>query len=273
MTERNPDQYKNRHSKGIRLDDYHGIARDIMKLNAPVADKFMSTADMRRNVVINQKPQDRVRNYDQIGHVIIAKNLKIPRIDFWKGNGITETKGGDDEVWYISIDDQELAHRVSRVKNPDAKKFDDKFVDAFTAEVNKGLKHCLRKEKLLNSGNYDLRFGFAYIGALNNLAVSSHHLVSQIAIGDNPIETLIKSTASTALLNIISNIISLILLTNDKCLTQSEFVKNVYHNLNSPFVKHSAPEFIMPPVPLDRLIRGIIYLNMHGDRIITRGAR
>jgi hypothetical protein len=83
-----PNSYRNKHQFGIHLDTYNGIASDVMELNAPVADRFMQVSDMRGDIVVIRKPQDRVLDYDDVGFVRVAKFLKMPRLDFWKGNNL-----------------------------------------------------------------------------------------------------------------------------------------------------------------------------------------
>ena len=272
MTEREPQGHQFKHNRQVHLDEYRGIARDIMELNDPIADGFMQTSDMREDVVIVQKPRQRVMDYDQVGYVRVAKFLQMPRLDLWRGNSVTEIGKKDGGVWYIAINDQELADQVARVGNRD-KKFDERFTDAFRTEVNKGLKACLKREKLLNSGNYNLSFLIAYHGTLSyDLVLFPSLLVAKIVAGDNPTEALALSAGTIAIINSIWNVVNLagagMSYVEGKLFGPSSF-RSYRSNFNEPFVKHSLPELVMPPVPIDRLFRGISYLNKHGDRIIT----
>lgn len=40
-------------------------------------------------------------------------------------------------------------------------------------------------------------------------------------------------------------------------------------DFHDPFVKNSFFDLLMPPVPFDRLTRGWIYLDKHGNKMIT----
>lgn len=37
-----------------------------------------------------------------------------------------------------------------------------------------------------------------------------------------------------------------------------------------PFIKHSLSDLLAPTVPVDRLVRGTIYLNRHGGSLLTK---
>lgn len=108
LNEQEPKEYKFKHPRRISIDSYNGVAGGgIMELNNPIADGFMRVSDMRSDVVIMKKPQDRIRDYDDIGFVKVA-----------------------DDVWYIAVNDQDLADKVARQAGDD-RKFDERFVDAF----------------------------------------------------------------------------------------------------------------------------------------------
>src|SRR3989344_3485850 len=111
--EREPQDYQFKHHRRVSLDEYRGAARDLMELNDPVADGFMQTADMRGDIVIVQKPQDRVIDYDHIGSVRVAKSVGMPRLDMWNRNDMVQTIKEND-TWYIAVNDQELAQRLAR---------------------------------------------------------------------------------------------------------------------------------------------------------------
>ncbi|MBI4100490.1 hypothetical protein HY439_02005 [Candidatus Microgenomates bacterium] len=272
MAECEPQGYQFKHEKRIHLDGYYGIARDLMELNDPIADGFMRTSDMRGDVVIVQKPRERVMDYDQVGFVRVAKFLQMPRLDFWRGNHVTETRKEDGGVWYIAINDQELADQVARLGNGD-KKFDERFIDAFKVEVNRGLKACLKREKLLNSGHYNFGFFVAYQGTLSyDLVLFPAILAAKIAIGDIPAEALALSAGVTAMANTAWNAVNLVgagMSYLENRLLGQRLYPNMKPDFDDPFVKHSILELVMPPVPVDRLFRGISYLDKHGNRIIT----
>lgn len=263
--------YKNKHPRAIHLDTYNGVACDLMELNEPVADGFMRVSDMRGDVVILRKPQDRVRDYDEIGFVRVAKLLKLPRLDFWKNsNGLVQTRREGD-VWYVAVNDQDLADKVARMDG-DTRKFDDRFVEAFRDEVKHGLVSCLRREKLLNSGQYNFGFLVAYHGLLGyDLLCGASFLA--IAVLDRNISVAANAIAIAASSNTLWNTFNLFQVgmtyVNKRLFGPQNFARSFDPNFNDPFIRHSLPELVMPPVPIDRIMRGNMYLDKHGDKLIT----
>lgn len=278
MLDQEPQGYKFKHAKRIFLDGYHGVAKDLMQLNDPIADGFMRVSDMRDDIVVIQKPQDRVRDYDEIGFVKVAKFLKMPRMEFWHGDGMVETKR-EDGVWLVAINDQELADRVAR-SNDGKKKFDDMYVEAFRGEVTRGLTDCLKREKLLNSGKYNLAVYASYKSLLLfDLFLIPVVVAAKVAGGDNPVDIALRTSELYAILNGGYNVLNLISSglreVRDRMVSRIGLSEIPGHEFpmprfNEPFVKHSLPEVVISPaVPLDRLVRGALYLHKHGDRIIT----
>lgn len=278
MLEREPQGYQFKHSKQIHLDTYRGIARDIMELNEPIADGFMRVSDMRDDIAVIQKPQDRVRDYDDIGFVKVAKFLKMPRMEFWHGDGMVETKR-EDGVWLVAINDQELADRVARSNNG-KKKFDDLYVEAFRGEVSRGLTDCLKREKLLNSGKYNLGVYASYKALLLfDLFLIPVVVGAKVASGDNPADIALKASELYVILNGGYNVLNLVSSgmreVRDRMVRKIGLPEVPGHEFpmprfNEPFVKHSLPEMVASPtVPLDRLVRGALYLRKHGERMIA----
>ena len=261
--------YKNKHPKAIYLDAYNGVACDLMELNKPAADRFMQVGDMRGDIVIVQKPQDRVRDYDEIGFIRVAKFLKIPRLDLWHNeNELLQTKK-EDGVWYLAINDQDLANQVVRAEG-DNRKFDDRFVDAFRNQVRSGLTAILRREKLLNGGEYDLSFLFAYYGLIKNDLLVGPILVAGALLSEEPWSTA-KTLGVIAAANAIWNTGNLLLAGitwADKKMFGIPKINLNTPDFNYPFVKHSVVDLVMPPVPVDRLVRGLHYLNTRGNELI-----
>lgn len=270
MAESEPG-YKNKHPRAIHLNTYRGVACDLMELNEPIADGFMRVSDMRGEVVIIQKPQDKVRDYNEIGFVRVAKFLKLPRIDFWKNsNGLVQTRREGD-IWYVAVNDQDLADKVARTES-NGKKFDERFVDAFQAEVRHGLASCLRREKLLNSGKYNFGFLAAYHGILEfDLVLGAAFLA--MAVADRDITSAINAVVIAAGANVVWNTFNLagaaMTYIDQRLWGERQFIKPLTPNFNDPFVRHSLPELVMPPVPIDRIIRGSRYLEQHGNNLIN----
>lgn len=228
-----------------------------MELDLPTADGFMRVSDMRGDIVITQKPQDRVRDYDEIGFVRVAKFLKLPRMDFWKNdNGLVQTKRKDG-VWYVAINDQDLADKIAHEAG-DNRKFDERFVNAFRSEVRTGLASCLRQEKLLNAGKYNWGFFVGYAGGVKYNLLGALFMVEAVLHRDPALAGVgvMLIGASDVLWNSVNLLAAGIDYVQQKYLIRSEFFPTIYPTFNDPFVKNSLFDLIMPPVPIDRLIRG-----------------
>jgi hypothetical protein len=243
-----------------------------MHLDNKVADGFMSTADMRDHVVIVQKRRKAARDYDQIGFVRVGKLLQMPSMGSWKEGKFSSITKSKEEGWVIAINDQELADHVTRT-GTGHKAFDGEFVTAFRTEVNDGLKNFLRREKLLNGGHYNLGFFEAYQATLGYDAfVFPIALTTSIALGDNPVHGALTVIGAIAAANFLSNGLNLAGagLTHIREKYRS-FLGDAGHtpHYNDPFIKHSFLELVMPPVPVDRLVRGLVYLRNHGDTMLT----
>lgn len=274
MLDQEPQGYKFKHSKRISLDKYRGVGNGVIQLNDMVADGFMRVSDMRHDIVIVQKPQDRVRDYEEVGFVRVAKFLKMPRMEFWHGDGMVEIRKEDD-TWLIAINDQELADRVVRT-NDGSKKFDDIYAGAFSQEVSRGLTSCLKREKLLNDGKYHLGFLSSYEGLIVfDLFIIPAITATRIANGDNPLDITLRTAEMYTAVNCAYNVLNLVgsglRAVRDKInkidIPGYEFP---LPRFNEPFVRHSLAEVIAAPVvPLDRLFRGWHYLNQHGKELLT----
>ncbi|MFA5933272.1 MAG: hypothetical protein WCV81_03350 [Microgenomates group bacterium] len=276
MLDNEPEEYEFRHKQRIYLDGYQGVAKGLMQLNDPVADGFMRVADMRGNIQIIQKPQDRVRDYEDVGFVRIGKFLKMPRLDFWHGDGLVETKK-EEGNWFIAINDEDLADKVART-NDGTQKFDDLYLEAFNKEVKRGLTTCLKREKLLNSGNYNLGLVIGYNAFIDIAVLLPGVAVAQITTGENPLYTaLILSglyTFWTGAHNAINLFGAGLHIAEDKIFAPHQpkgfpKYKSLLPNFQDPFTKHSILDMVLGPnVPVDRLFRGLRYLDKHGNQLI-----
>ncbi len=277
MAEHAPQGYQFKHHKVVSLDEYRGVARDIMEVNHPVADGFMQTADIRGDIAIIQKPQDRAIDYDQIGTVRIAKFLQMPRMDVWNRNNIVQTRKESD-TWYVAVNDQELAQHVSR--SNEGGNFDKAYVDAFQQEVNKGIKDVLKREKLLNGGEYNIAFLSSYWTFLTkDLLLLPLVEMETLLHSSSPVEVL-HGTATVAALyagaNAAFNVLNLFAVgwgkLRDKAIGGRDLLyKGIsYPEYDDPFIRHSIPELLLPTVPVDRLTRGMVYLKDHGRDLINK---
>ncbi|MDO8269690.1 MAG: hypothetical protein Q7T54_03405 [Candidatus Levybacteria bacterium] len=267
-------EYQLKHAKKITLANYRGVGNGIMELQDEIADGFMRSGDMRSDIDIVQKPNDRVQEYDQLGNVKVAKLLSLPRLDFWRGDGLIQTRKEDD-TYVLAIDDQKLATRVAD-SNDGTRKFDDLFVESFRKESIKGLTGVLRSEKLLNGGRYDLTFLWSYCHTMltDGIAIPTI-LATQYATETMTPNSLMITAVAGVGLNVMANGMNLM-----------AAAMNHFHALirgkqadsgildttwNEPFVKHSFQDLAVPPVPVDRVLRGEFYLLRNGEKLITRG--
>lgn len=282
MPERHDSGYQPSHAQKITLDKYHGVANGIMELNEPVADGFMRVSDMRADVVVVSRLRDSVLDYDELGPVRVAKLLRLPRIGSWSHNGLVSVMREND-AWYIGINDQGLAGQVAR-SNDGTEKFEDLFIDRFKVELKKGLRECLKREKLLNSGRYNASFFWTwYFFATHEVLYYPAAEVLAIAAGVNPLDVTGRVLAVYLLTHSIVNTMNLgvcglskvYAIIDRKMFQKQQQQQSVYSYLGAdwpdPFVKHHLLELMAPPVSVDRLLRGHFYLNRHGQKLINKG--
>jgi len=231
---------------------------------------------MRNDIVILQKPHDRVREYDEVGSVKVAKLLKLPSLNLWKGDGIVSTKKEGDTI-LIAIDDQEISQRVAD-KNDGKKSFDELFVGEFQREVRRGLSTCLKIEKLLNGGSY----GLGFITAQGHFILWDLYVIPgsvgfELINGTDPLVGISRIAASVGIAHIGGNAITWVAVVRDKAreslykasgrVRNSLFSKTIP---DDPFVKRNPVDFVMPTVPIDKLIRGELYLAGKGRKLIKK---
>jgi hypothetical protein len=160
----------------------------------------------------------------------------------------------ENNTWYVAINDQDLANEVAR--SEDKSKFEDKFLVGFKQELGRGLTSCLKREKLLNSGHYNPAFLTGYI----SLGFDIPALAAVLAVSVK--EPRLLPYASAYILYHIAFV-------DTFCNLLNWSRSKIIDNNNDPFVKHSFPEFLLPGVPVDRLIRGLYYLEKHGSEMIS----
>ncbi|MEO6508464.1 MAG: hypothetical protein ABIO02_00770 [Patescibacteria group bacterium] len=278
----NPEgSYTFKHPKHIELD-YRGVASDLMEVNNPVADRFMSVGDMRYNIVVTSLRSDRVIEYDQLGNTRIGKWIEVPRLR--KKNPLLNV-GKKDDVWNIAINDQILADEVLRDERKGAK-FDEEYVNRFQEKVVEGIQNVLLKEKLLNGGNWSFTVSYSYIQTLTK-DLMLLPLIAGYEVGTGRIDEVLTTLGVFASWNALINGLNLIAIGMAKGMQKidekladlsGERRKSVYRNLftsdfNEPIIKHSLPDYLLPPVPIDRVIRGSIYLKKHSKEFISSEAK
>lgn len=254
--------------KHISLNDYKGVGKEFLGLDSHVADGFMSVSDMRRDISIVQKPQERTRDYDQIGYVRVAKFLSMPTFESWKKHGNVQVRK-EEGVWLVAVDDQEVAQNVAR--STENGKFNEKFISQFGEEVKKGLGTCLKQEKLLNSGKYDTAFGMSYIDLMfKDLPIASLELLALSYIKD--VSTDVRFTAImlayTAFHHAFFNGMNKRHAIDVKI--PHGFLENLFSSNEDPFIKKNILELFTPCVPIDRLVRGSFFLKRHGGKLIRK---
>ena len=269
--ETDPQDYQFRHEQRISMP-YGGIASGSMELQDPTADGFMRVTDMRRNIVITQRGQSRTYDYDQVGPVRVAKILEIPRVGRGEG-GILHTHKEEDN-WLIEIDDQKLWKEISQGEG-NFQQREDQFVDRFRGEVLTGITKSLFEEKLFNGGVYSPATTIGAVSLLVCYLMPAMTEIVTIALGKHTLDLVLKniifiSTAHLAL-NMLSWCSSIV---NEK---QGRLFDHpainwvrVLPHYQEPWVRHAFPEFLMPPIPVDRLVRGSVYLKSHGEDLIQR---
>ncbi len=263
----NQPEYEFRHKQRVLLN-YNGVASEQMQINNRTADKFMQVSDMRSNIVIEKKIEQRVQDYDEIGNVRVGKFIKLPKIGEWTGKGITQTKN-EDNIYHVAIDDQELARTVARANDGDGSQFNDRFITAFNKEVNKGIRTCLINEKILNRGQHSLAYTYSLFNtAVWNLSIGPSWIGSELIMNEDPssrAEGMLIAATFIALMNVKNQAVNL----GHAAIDSLPFFKSQSNyrfgrtNYEDPIVRHSIPEYIMPGVPLDRLARGAFYLANH----------
>lgn len=270
MKEGAPVPYQFKHHKQISLDHYRGIASDIMRLNDPVADGFMKMSDMRADIVITTKQQERTRDYDQIGNVRVGKWLGLP--EFGKKENKSFLCERRDGVWVVAIDDQKLSDEVVHADNK-GKRFDEVFMESFKKTMKSGLTEALKNEKLfLNKWPFTISYGLLMA---NDIYYPIKQAMSGIRSGEDPFYVMAWVVSDAATWNGFWNALGLgTALVIKKYLEQ--YPDNVSSDIsdisdivyNRPSVRHSVLELPLPPVPVDRFARGWIYLKRHGNKLI-----
>lgn len=265
--ETGPQDYQFKHTQRISMNSYAGIASDRMELNDPTADGFMRVADMRRDIVVEQKGQSRTYSYDQVGPTRVAKILEIPRIGRGESGVLHTFKEND--TWVIEIDDQKLWREVGEGKEAFQQR-EDQFTDRFRSEVLNGVSKSLVEEKLFNAGIYSLAKTIGAVSLLVSYPMPAMAELATIVVGKHTLELDLKSMTYIATAHLVLNMLSWCsAILNEKQGRLSDYLGiGTLPQYQEPWVRHKFPEFLMPPIPVDRLLRGVVYLKSHGNDLI-----
>lgn len=251
-----------KHEARISLDQYGGIASDIMAVNTPVADGFMRVSDLRKDIVIVKKPEQRVADYDQIGDVKVGKLLRVPRLH--RGQ-TTSGLSHDSDAWYIELDDQAIARKASEKTSP-TQKFDELFTKQFKGEVNERIKEILLREKVVGQGYSFLLGSFNYCLAVALPTGVGVSFIEHPQLMQNP-EAVLGIAFAAFQFNMIANFAGMAgnkfreVLSRQLGDEDSSVLTHTFHRRN-------IFELPLPMIPVDRAIRGRAYIAMHGDKII-----
>lgn len=261
--------YQPTHDTQISLDEYRGVASDIMSVNPPVADGFMRVSDLRRNIVVVQRAEQRVVNYDQVGPVKTGKILNIP---IFERTPASSEISYDEDSWFISVDDQTLARRSSEETGKGSKKFDEVFTAQFQKEINARIKQLLLREKIIAQGDDP---GLTFYGYLP-IAIIPAAILTDPEVMPALLEKPGNLLAALALVygfSSITNISSTIVTESfSYLLDKLDSDRKRPRHFNHPFIRKGAKGFLqapLPSIPVDRLIRGRLYLAQHGKEIIS----
>lgn len=269
-----PQDYQFTHPTQVFLDEYRGIARDIMRLNDPITDGFMRVSDMRRHISVVQKQHSRVYDYEDVGQVRVAKRLDVPR--FGQKDTSIEVKK-DKDAWIVAVDDQAISQDILATTNS-TREFDSAFVLAFQQKLKRGMRDSLTKEKLLNGEEHSMAFFMNYFTFLTKDVIIIPLLQYVVMQESANIMQFIQGSLKTAFVFFTTNSFYNGLNTAFSLLARLEERIGILNehpivNYEEPFVRHSIVEHIMPPIPVDRLVRGVVYLRNHGDKLIKQTER
>jgi hypothetical protein len=257
-----PQEYKYKHQERIILDGYTGIASGAMQLNEPIADGFMRVADMRKDIVVVRRGEPRVVSYETLDDVVVGKMVSMKMGGRNQRSDVMSTNWGNE--WTIEIDDQALWKKVTNTDSVDNKKPEERFVEAFRGEIRKGTREFLWQEKIFNNGGQSplVTSSYATSGVIASLEMI--HGTAAYLVGANPTEFAVNSAIFIATGDLIGN-------TLNWCLPRIFASRAKLHNMDPdmPFVKRSFPDFFMPTIPVDRLVRGLAYDATHGSKLIT----
>lgn len=223
----------------INFGSYYGVALDHLQLNTQVADGFVRVSDLRYPIKITNRPQLERDN-------ILSRSHK------------------EDDKWQIAVNEPRLISQAKEGKN-NYPNFQASFVSTVVREMGK----CLTGEKLHNGG--DIRFGmlYAYISCiLVDLGMVPISIWGGVA-SEADLTSIVSMAFTTIVLNHLMTNFGIVFEAGVNEVERKILRRSSDHLsfFNNPFVRHSIPELLLPPVPIDRLVRGHLYLRKHGDKM------
>jgi hypothetical protein len=252
----------------IILDTYTGVESAHLQLNKPVSNAFMSVTDMRADIFITNRKQRRQHNIEELGDTLIGKSFFVPSLSLRKTKYTETLREGDQ--WIIAVDDQQLVQDISSKKTTAAEK-QNAFIKEFKHEVHKGLHRVLVAEKLGNSGEFSYAFVWNYFNLLMTDVALIPALANQGIDAGDPQGAASICLQFFFLTNMLVNGANNLMADNPEI--PSYIGKAKRPRLYEPFVRLNKAEVFLPPVPVDRLVRGSLYLRKHKDELIQTADR
>lgn len=277
MSQEQPEEYQFRHQTRITLDSYNGIANGVMQLNDPIADGFMRVSDMRRNIMVVNKSESRNYEYSELGLVRVGR-VKLVDYASAGSKGVLSIDISKDS-WILVVNDRTIWDQLPQSEKGSKK--DELFVTQFRDKVREGARECLIREKIFNGGVYSPVVLMDYLGSLFTYSSVAMGETASFITGQHTMETDIKALGFVATGHLVINMISWTMAKFGNYMSQFESglgdsdlqpafgVSRVRPDYQEPFVRHHIAEFIAPPVPVDRLVRGLVYDRLHGKDLIT----
>lgn len=274
MSEREGAPYQFKNDRKIALA-YTGIASDIITLDDPTADGYMGVTDARADIHILKAQRASTRGYQASDDVLVAEGA-LP-IESGQPGKFASSEFADG-TWIIRVDDQAIAREITE-KGFEAGKFDELFIEHFRKAVEGALLRCLLKEKLLNNGdlNWDLLYSQLCFLGYDLLIIPS--AAAHIAASGNAVGAVEAATMYAAIYHAKTHVIKTIMRVMSKLdemrgtYNEDNFIERFFHVSSADPISRrylEKPwEMLYPPVPIDNLIRGIIYLHRHGDELLV----
>ena len=146
-------------------------------------------------------------------------------------------------------------------------------MDRFRGEVLKGVTKSLVEEKLFNGGVYSPATTIGAVSLLVSYPMPAMVEFATIALGKHTLDLDLKSIIYISTAHLTLNMLSWCgAMVNEKQAGLFDHPAinwvRVLPHYQEPWVRHAFHEFVMPPVPVDRLIRGGVYLKSHGKDLI-----
>lgn len=276
MPERQEGPYQFKNAKKISLA-YAGIASDVIELHHPTADRYMGVTDARADIHILKAQRERTRGYAATDDVLVAEG-SLP-IEAGQPGKYASSEFADG-TWIIRVDDQAIAREITE-KGFEPGKFDEIFIEHFRKAVERALLQCLLKEKLLNNGKLNWDLLYSQLSFLGSDLVIIPSAVGGIAASGNAVGAVQAALLYGAVFHsrahavkILTRIMSKLSERRGLYDEDSAFDRFFHMSSDDPLSRKYIEkpwEVLYPAVPVDNLIRGFIYLYLHGDELLVNG--